>query len=112
MQTKIYCKTTSKGKQSFYIYLNGKNYFLFEQDYRVSNKSFFKNGFYLNEKINFSKTHSTATRNTLTKILYYIKYIEKEFNVAILEKTKLKNSNYKTKYKRNKFKLNQYELAS
>ena len=42
MQSKIFCKTVAKGKQSFYIAVGGKTYFLFQQAYRVSNKEFFQ----------------------------------------------------------------------
>lgn len=33
MQAKIYCKTEEKGKQTFYVRLRDKDYFLFEQDF-------------------------------------------------------------------------------
>lgn len=49
MQAKIFCRTVAKGKQSFYVTVAGKRYYLFTQDYRVSNKEFFQNGVGISE---------------------------------------------------------------
>ena len=111
MQTKIYCKTLRRGRQAFYANVNGKEYFMFEQDFRVSNKEFFRHGYYLTDKVNFSKARSTSVRKTLSKIPSYIKYIETEYGIAIYEKTKVKNTSKKKKisYKREPFLWQQYD---
>lgn len=104
MQAKIFCRTVAKGKQSFYMTVNGQKYFLFTQDYRVSNKEYFQNGVSISEINNYSGVHSTAVRKTLDKLPIYIRYVEKEFGVAIYEKTKQarQKKNHKA-YKREKF---------
>lgn len=105
MQAKIFCRTVAKGKQSFYVTVAGKRYYLFTQDYRVSNKEFFQNGVGISEINNYSGVHSTAVKRTLDKLPSYIRYIEKEYGVAIYEKTqKAQILKKKQKsYKREKF---------
>lgn len=105
MQAKIFCRTVAKGKQSFYVTVEGKRYYLFTQGYRVSNKEFFQNGVFISEINNYSGVHSTAVKRTLEKLPSYIRYIEKEFGVAIYEKTqKAQKLQKKQKpYKREKF---------
>lgn len=44
MQATVFCKTTAKATQSFFVKVGGKEYFLFQQDFRKSNKEFFRNG--------------------------------------------------------------------
>ncbi|MBD5632285.1 MAG: hypothetical protein HDP34_03535 [Clostridia bacterium] len=104
MQAKIFCRTVAKGKQSFYMTVNGQKYFLFTQDYRVSNKEYFQSGVSISEINNYSGAHSTAVRKTLDKLPVYIRYVEKEFGVAIYEKTKQARQKKNQKaYKRKKF---------
>lgn len=104
MQAKIFCRTVAKGKQSFYVTVNGDKYFLFTQDYRVSNKKFFQNGVSISEINNYSGVHSAAVRKTLDKLPSYIRYVEKEYGVAIYEKTKrAQQLKRKTAYKREQF---------
>lgn len=88
---KVFCKTTSKGIQSFYLTAENKDYFLFSQEYRVSVKEHFKCGLSINECLNYSLTKSCAVRRTLDKLKVYIPYIEKEYGIAVFNKTKNKN---------------------
>lgn len=104
MQAKIFCKTVAKGKQSFYMTVNGQKYFLFTQDYRVSNKEYFQNGVSIFEINNYGGVHSTAVKKTLDKLPSYIKYIEKEYEIAVYNKTKEAQHKKKSKqYKREQF---------
>ena len=104
MQAKIFCRTVAKGKQSFYMTVNGQNYFLFTQDYRVSNKEYFQNGVSISEINNYSGVRSTAVKRTLDKLPSYIRYIEKEYEIAVFKKTKESQRKKKTKqYKREQF---------
>lgn len=115
MQAKIYCRTVAKGKQSFYVMVNGKRYFLFTQDYRKSNKEFFQNGVGISKINHYGNVHSTAVRKTLDKLPSYIRYIEKEYGVAIYDKTQnaLKLQKKQKAYKREKFlwRLVDWEVA-
>ena len=95
MQTKIYCKTLSKGMHSFYLNHNGKDYLLFCQDYRRGVNNYFKNGVRFDEARNYSKAHGdTALMRTMDKIPMYVEYLEKENGIQVLNKTKKKNICY------------------
>ena len=110
MQVTVFCKTTAKATQSFFVKVGGRDYFLFQQDFRKSNKEFFRNGVGVHAINNYSRVHSTVVRKTLDKLPSYIRYIEKEYDVAIYEKTKRKEKREKIKvsYKRTPFLWNQY----
>ena len=49
MKNFIYCTTTAKGEQSFYLMTQGTKYFLFAQAFRRSNKDVFEQGISLFE---------------------------------------------------------------
>ena len=89
MQATVFCKTTAKATQSFFVKVGGRDYFLFQQDFRKSNKEFFRNGVGVHAINNYSGVHSTAVKKTLDKLPSYIRYIEKEYDVAIYEKQKV-----------------------
>lgn len=92
MKTMIYCKTAEKAVHSFYMINEGKVYFLFSQDYRKGVQEFYHKGVILNESLDFSKAHKdTAIERTMSKIPMYIKYIEKEYGIEVLERTKKRN---------------------
>ena len=109
MKAKVICKTVDKGVQSFFVRVNGKDYFLFSQGYKVSVKEFFNNGVCVNGINNYSVVHSTAVRKTLDKLPSYLHYVEKEYGVEIYEK---KNQDKKQKaYKREPFRWQDYAWA-
>lgn len=98
MKATIYCEPTSKGVHSFFLITAEEKYFLFSQDYRQGVHDYYKKGVLLEEATNFSKSHrDNAIRRTMTKIPMYIKYIEKEYGVEILEQTKKRNR-YNSRY--------------
>ena len=110
MQATVFCKTTAKATQSFFVKVGGREYFLFEQDFRKSNKEFFRNGVGVHAINNYSSVHSTAVKKTLDKLPSYIRYIEKAYDVAIYEKTKKKlETKKKNSYKRDTFRWQNYE---
>ena len=86
MKNYIYCTASSKGKQSFYLIKDRTKYFLFTQDFRISNKDIFAQGVFLFDVSKLKKHRSFSVRHTALKIPKYIKYIEKEFGIAVLDK--------------------------
>ena len=65
---------------------------MFSQDFRKGVHEYFSKGVRIDEATDFSKSHrDNAIRRTMTKIPMYIKYIEKEYGVEVLERTKRKN---------------------
>lgn len=88
MQAKIFCKTLAKGVQAYYVTVDKKTYFLFQQAYHESNKAFFRKGVSINRVNNYSGVHSASVRRTMDKLPTYIRFIEKEYGVAIYDKTR------------------------
>ena len=91
MTTKIYSKVTSKGIHSFYLSCNEGNFFLFCQNYRRGVSEHFGGGLTLNDALDVTKGKgNTAIVRTIRKLPIYIRYIEKEYGICILSKTKRK----------------------
>ena len=92
MKTTIYCKPTSQGIHSFYLLSDAGEFFLFSQNYRKGVHSYFSKGVRLEEARDFSKSNrDSAIIKTMNKLPIYIKYIEKEYGITVLEQTKRKN---------------------
>ena len=99
MKDKIYCKTTDKGIHSFYLSTSKGDYFLFQQNYRKGVNDYFEKGVTLNEAMNFSRSRQdNAIMRTMSKLPMYIKYVEKEYRVEVLDKTKQKYKSYDRNY--------------
>ena len=97
MKNYIYCTTTAKGEQTFYLMAQGTRYFLFAQAFRRSNKDVFERGGSLFDLGKLRKHHSESVRHTATKLPSYIRYIEQEYGISVLEITKHKQEGWKTK---------------
>lgn len=96
MRTEIYCKATGKGIHSFYLVIGNEEFFLFSQAYRKGVEQFYCNGVRLDEAFNHSKAHKdSAITRTMNKIPMYIRYIEKEYDLEVLERTKRLNQHYR-----------------
>ena len=77
------------GNQDFYIKADGNTYFLFRQSYRKGIQEYFGNGVDLSRALKYKwKKADTAIQRTVDKLPAYIKYVEKEYGIAILERTK------------------------
>ena len=93
MKTTVYCKTNAKGIHSFYLVFGGKEFFLFNQAYRKGVDGFYGNGVPFDEALKHSRAkHDAAISRTMDKIPIYVKYIEKEFDVEVLNRTKRRNA--------------------
>ena len=93
MKNFIYCTTTAKGEQSFYLMTQKTKYFLFAQAFRRSNKDVFGQGISLFELRKLKKHCSYSVRHTAEKLPAYIRYIEQEYDILIMETTKRKKLN-------------------
>lgn len=93
MKNFIYCTTTAKGEQSFYLMTQETKYFLFAQAFRRSNKDVFEQGISLFELRKLKKHCSYSVRHTAEKLPVYIRYIEQEYDILIMETTKRKKLN-------------------
>jgi hypothetical protein len=92
MKKTIYCKTVAKGMQAFYVEVDGKSYYLFNQKYRVGVRNYFVAGKSVNDLAAASKHHNSAVRRTATKLPAYLKFVEKEYDVVIYDKMESRKS--------------------
>ena len=97
MRDCIYCRTTEKGEQTFYLMAQGRTYLLFVQDFRRSNKQVYEQGISLFDLRKLRGHCSYSVRHTVEKIPAHIHYIEQEYGISIMEMTKRKQSNWKNK---------------
>lgn len=89
MKNSIYCRPTDKGVHSFYYVSESREYYLFSQPYRKGVADYFGYGVQLDAAMKCSKAHDdTAILKTMTKIPVYVRYIEKEYGIEILKRTK------------------------
>ena len=103
----IYSRTTDKGKQTFYLVNQDREYYLFTQKFRRGVKEYFHNRVLLKDALDISKSHrDTALIRTKTKFPMYIRYIEKEYGITVLESTLKKQS------KTRNYSCGRYELIS
>lgn len=89
MKTEIYCKPTAQGVHSFYLIVGREEYYLFSQPYRKGVEEYYGRGVIIDQAMKYSKAHNdSAITRTMKKIPMYVKYIEKEYDIQVLEKTK------------------------
>lgn len=95
MKTKIICKP-SKGLHTFYLVTEQGRYFLFNQNYRRSVQEYYGQGVPLTLALDHSKCHRDyAVRETMDKLPMYIKYIEKEYGISVLNHGKSRKGHKK-----------------
>lgn len=100
-KARVFCESyydfdKEQAYQDFYLTYNGHDYFLFRQEYRKGIKEYFgRGGVELDRalKNNWNKL-DTAVIRTIDKIPNYIRYIEKQYDIAILNKTRKKSAIY------------------
>ena len=98
MANTIYCETTAKEVQSFFINVNGETHFLFSQNFRRGVKDYFERGVRIDEAINFKRANgNSAIIHTMEKLPAYIRYVEREYGMEVLRRTARKNQTYKRK---------------
>lgn len=97
MKNYIYCTTTAKGEQTFYLMAQGTKYFLFVQAFRRSNKNIFGHGVSLFDLRKLKKNCSFSVRHTATKLPAYIRYVEQESGISVMEITKRKQTKTKNR---------------
>ena len=95
MNATFFCRATDKGIHTFYLNANGNEYYLFHQNYRKGVSEYYRNGVSINEAINFGRAkRDYALMRTMQKIPMYLKYVEKEYGIQILNQTIKKNKKH------------------
>ena len=112
MNTKVICKELKRGILSFYAIVKGKEYFLFQQEFKKTVYDYFMNGVNISATNDYSSAHSHTVRKTLDKLPSYLHYVEKEYGIEIYEKTReAKNVKKSKPYKRESFRWQDYAWA-
>lgn len=116
MKSIVYCKT-KRGVLDYYVTADGKEYFLFRENFHKTNKDYFMNGVDVRQITDFSRTTSASVKRTLEKLPSYIRYVEKEYDLAVAEKTKKAQARKKkfgnsAPYNRAAYNKAAYEAAS
>lgn len=92
MKTMIYCEPTDRGVHSFFMSNNGREYYLFSQAYRKGVDEYYGKGVLFCDAMKYSKAHNdSAIIRTMSKIPMYVRYIEQEYGIEILDRTKKKS---------------------
>ena len=87
--TKIFCNTKSD-MNHFYMSVGGCQYYLFSQKRKKGVEKYYSNGVDLNRALRHTGKCDRAIHKTMDKLPQYIKYVEQEFGIIILEKTRRK----------------------
>lgn len=104
MKTTIYCNTTAKDTQSYFLRHGAKEYFLFNSAFRRSNKDFFgNNGVRLDDALAAKSNYSASVRKVAAKLLGAIRYLENEYGIVVLDKTANKSNKTRKGYNRNRY---------
>lgn len=84
MKLQIYCIVSAKGVHSFYLTKEGRDYYLFSQDYRKGVQKYFGKSVSFTQAIDFSRAkRDQAVLRTMEKITMYSKFIEKNYGVIV-----------------------------
>ena len=86
--TIVFCRRTEKN-HDFYVRTDGNDFYLFSQKRRKSVGEFYEKGVILDKAINHGIGRPDwAIHHTMDKLVPYIRYIESEYKISILKKTK------------------------
>ena len=89
MRTEICCRSTAKGVHSFYLLVGKNEYFLFNQAYRKGVDKYYAQGVHISDAMKHARAHhDAAIIRTMNKIPMYVGYVEKEYDIRVLDKTK------------------------
>ena len=71
----------------FYLDVGDTRYFLFNQRYRSGVERYFKKGVSLNTAITDKTARDDCVKKVISKLPFYIRYIEKENDITLLNQT-------------------------
>ncbi len=86
MDSIISCRINRQGNHNFYIEHNGKQYYLFTQEYHRGVNIYFSSGVSLRRTLNIRTAKDHCVQHTIEKLTPYIKYVEEENEIRILER--------------------------
>lgn len=85
----VVCKDTNiKGIIAYYVVSSEGMYLMFTQKFHHSSYQYFHGGLPLEKALRYPSYNDAAIRNTIRRILPSIHYIEKTYDVQLLNKSK------------------------
>ena len=89
MKASIYCEAPRTGGLDFYLKVGCESYYLFNQRWKQAVEDHFKNGISVDQALKAARGKSSVPiRSIAEKLPSYIRYIEKEYDIVVLEKSK------------------------
>ena len=89
MKSMILSKVEVSGYHTLYLVADNKEYYLFRQAYRRGVADYYRNGASIDDALNYSKAKfDTSVIRTMRKLLNHIRYVEKEFDIVVLDRTR------------------------
>ena len=83
----VICESPPGQGLLFYLEVDGNRYFLFNQRYRSGIERYFAKGVSLSNVLANKTNGDVCVKKVVSKLPTYIRYIEKEFDIAVLDQT-------------------------
>lgn len=84
----VFCTQPVRGTLYFFVAQEGERYYLFGQPFRPSLWDRYRFGVRLDDALNWAKGRLPADRKVCEKLFKSIPYIEKEYGLALLRKSR------------------------
>lgn len=92
---KVFCEQVHD-KHSFYMVDGSNEYYLFSQKYKKVVNQFYRNGVHLNKALKHGECKKCKVlHHTMNKLKSSIKYIEREYDISILNSTRRKRTEFR-----------------
>ena len=89
MKSMILSRVDVSGYHTLYLVADNKEYYLFRQAYRRGVADYYRNGATIDDAIKYSKAKfDTSVLHTMSKLISHIRYVEKEFDIVVLDRTR------------------------
>ena len=93
MDAKVFCRKSDKGELVFYVSTRGETHYLFSQNYVRRVWDCFSCPMSIDRALNAHLAHGNKpVLHTMDKLLSYIRYVEHTYDLELLRRTQLKNT--------------------
>ena len=92
----IYCEPSKSGRLNFFVSTSGEKHYLFSCAYSERTEEHFKGGVFLDNAIDRTRAGgNSGILHVMDKLPSHIRYIEREYGLKILRKTKAADMRHK-----------------